>query len=139
MVRNRGRFLKQGESTFNSAFALYIIPKLIPLLEARAPSIARSFQRFLEKTKEAVDKTWNGRWYYRGFDGEGTPIGDGNLFLEHHAWLMIANAIPQNRARVLLHNREEFWNSSEVRGDHFIYTRPEIREILNIQPIGALA
>jgi predicted RNA binding protein YcfA (HicA-like mRNA interferase family) len=26
-----------------------------------------------------------------------------------------------------------------VRGDHFIYTKPQIEEILNIQPIGALA
>jgi predicted RNA binding protein YcfA (HicA-like mRNA interferase family) len=29
--------------------------------------------------------------------------------------------------------------TERVRGDHFIYTRPEIQEILNIQPIGALA
>lgn len=26
-----------------------------------------------------------------------------------------------------------------VRGDHFIYTKPQIEEILNIQPVGALA
>jgi len=26
-----------------------------------------------------------------------------------------------------------------VRGDHFIYTKSQIEEILNIQPIGALA
>lgn len=26
-----------------------------------------------------------------------------------------------------------------VRGDHFIYTRPDVEEILNIQPIGAKA
>jgi hypothetical protein len=29
--------------------------------------------------------------------------------------------------------------TERVRGDHFIYTSPEIHEILNIQPIGALA
>ncbi len=29
--------------------------------------------------------------------------------------------------------------SERVRGDHFIYTKPQIEEILNIQPIGALA
>jgi hypothetical protein len=29
--------------------------------------------------------------------------------------------------------------TERVRGDHFIYTSPEIPEILNIQPIGALA
>jgi hypothetical protein len=26
-----------------------------------------------------------------------------------------------------------------VRGDHFIYTKPQIEEILNLQPIGGLA
>lgn len=29
--------------------------------------------------------------------------------------------------------------TARVRGDHFIYTKPQIEEILNIQPIGALA
>lgn len=29
--------------------------------------------------------------------------------------------------------------TERVRGDHFIYTKPQIEEILNIQPIGALA
>jgi len=29
--------------------------------------------------------------------------------------------------------------SERARGDHFIYTKSQIEEILNIQPIGALA
>lgn len=29
--------------------------------------------------------------------------------------------------------------TERVRGDHFIYTKPQIEEILNLQPIGALA
>jgi hypothetical protein len=29
--------------------------------------------------------------------------------------------------------------TERVRGDHFIYTKPQVEEILNIQPIGALA
>ena len=29
--------------------------------------------------------------------------------------------------------------AERVRGDHFIYTKPQIEEILNIQPIGSLA
>ncbi|MEA1051336.1 type II toxin-antitoxin system HicA family toxin [Lamprobacter modestohalophilus] len=29
--------------------------------------------------------------------------------------------------------------TERVRGDHFIYTKPKIQEILNIQPVGALA
>jgi predicted RNA binding protein YcfA (HicA-like mRNA interferase family) len=29
--------------------------------------------------------------------------------------------------------------TERVRGDHSIYTKPQIEEILNIQPIGALA
>ena len=26
--------------------------------------------------------------------------------------------------------------SCRIKGDHFIYTRPDVREIINIQPIG---
>lgn len=29
--------------------------------------------------------------------------------------------------------------TERVRGDHFIYTKPQIEEILNLQPIGSLA
>ncbi|MBK1620486.1 toxin HicA [Lamprobacter modestohalophilus] len=29
--------------------------------------------------------------------------------------------------------------TERVRGDHFIYTKPKIQEILNLQPVGALA
>ncbi|MCF7977761.1 MAG: type II toxin-antitoxin system HicA family toxin [Chromatiaceae bacterium] len=29
--------------------------------------------------------------------------------------------------------------TERVRGDHFIYTKPKTQEILNIQPVGALA
>jgi predicted RNA binding protein YcfA (HicA-like mRNA interferase family) len=29
--------------------------------------------------------------------------------------------------------------AERVRGDHFIYTRPDIEEILNLQPIGSKA
>lgn len=29
--------------------------------------------------------------------------------------------------------------TERVRGDHFIYTKPQIEEILNLQPVGSLA
>jgi len=29
--------------------------------------------------------------------------------------------------------------AERIRGDHFIYSKPRVDEILNIQPIGALA
>lgn len=29
--------------------------------------------------------------------------------------------------------------TERMRGDHFIYTKPQIEEILNLQPIGGLA
>jgi len=35
--------------------------------------------------------------------------------------------------------RKELGFTERVRGDHFIYTKPETQEMLNVQPIGALA
>ena len=29
--------------------------------------------------------------------------------------------------------------TERIRGDHFIYTKPNVEEILNIQPLGTLA
>ena len=51
MVKNRKRFVKEGESNFNSTFALFIIPKVIPLLEQHNPALAKLCIEKIEELK----------------------------------------------------------------------------------------
>lgn len=57
----------------------------------------------------------------------------------------ILNALMQGRSDANMAFRDlcailkHFGFSERIRGDHFIYTRPDVEEILNLQPIGAKA
>ena len=102
MVKKRKKFIKYGESNFNSTFALYIIPKLVPLLKNHNPELAELCVKNLEILKESVLNSWNGKWYYRGWDGQGNPIGDKNIYLEHHTWLLISEILEKEEALKLI-------------------------------------
>ncbi len=102
MVQDRKKFIKYGESNFNSAFALYIIPKAIPLFERFNPNLAKLCKEKYEDLKQAVIHTWNGKWFYRGWDGNDNPIGDKNMYLEHHNWLLISKILEKERATALI-------------------------------------
>jgi len=134
LVKNRGAFLKKGESTFNSAFALYIIPPLIKLLEKYDPKITRYLNQKYEELKKACLETWNGRWFYRGWDGMGAPLGDRNLFLEHHVWMLLSGVLSQNQADILINNIYKLLDLNSKAGQYILY--PPANAFLNILPHG---
>ena len=102
MVKDRKKFIRYGESNFNSAFTLYIIPKAIPLFEKYNNDLANLSKEKYDKLKLAVMKSWNGKWFYRGWDGNGNPIGDNNIYLEHHNWLLISKILEKEQAYILI-------------------------------------
>ncbi|MFX1337448.1 MAG: GH36-type glycosyl hydrolase domain-containing protein [Promethearchaeota archaeon] len=99
---NRKKFIEYGESNFNSTFALYIIPKAIPLFEAYNPDLAKLCKEKYVELKRAVINSWNGKWFYRGWDGSGNPIGNDNIYLEHHNWLLISKILEKEQASNLI-------------------------------------
>lgn len=99
---SRKKFIKYGESNFNSAFALYIIPKVIPLFEKYNTDLAKLCKEKYDELKRAVMKSWNGKWFYRGWDGNNNPIGDNNIYLEHHNWLLISKILEKEQATSLI-------------------------------------
>jgi hypothetical protein len=104
MAKNRKKFIKDGESTFNSAMLLLSFAKVLPLVERFDPGLAKDMGSILERVDRAVDKAWNGKWYYRGYDGQGSPLGDDTLYLDHHAWMLQNQALPADKMGVLLEN-----------------------------------
>jgi phosphoglycolate phosphatase-like HAD superfamily hydrolase len=134
LVKNRSKFMKEGESLFNTAMAIAILPQLIPLLENYLPQLGQQLQELMPRLEKALDLAWNGSWFYRAWDGNRDPVGDKELFLEHHAWVLIANRLPNTQREKLLaeiHSRLE--NSSE--GGQLILN-PPLPSLLNIFPKG---
>ncbi|HUX98392.1 MAG TPA: hypothetical protein VMV49_02445 [Candidatus Deferrimicrobium sp.] len=134
LVKNRRALVKNGESTFNSAFALYIFPQLIDLLKREAPKYAGYVTQKYKELKEACLKTWNGRWFYRGWDGKNGPIGENNLFLEHHVWLLLSGVLPHDQAEILIKNIYKLLDMNAKTGQFILY--PPASVMLNILPPG---
>ncbi|MBS7249741.1 MAG: hypothetical protein KIH08_03985 [Candidatus Freyarchaeota archaeon] len=129
MVPNRSRFLKHGESIFNSALALYVLPRVIDLFRERDSTFCEFLQKKLESLRKACLGSWNGRWFYRAWDGGGNPVGNGNLFLEPVPWLLLSKALPEKMAENLLKNVYEILDKPSHFGQYIVY--PPLRTFLN--------
>ncbi|HOO56144.1 MAG TPA: hypothetical protein PLN69_04925 [bacterium] len=103
-TNNRRRFVADGESMFNSAMALYVLPRVAALLAESEPGVAESLRTLHAGLKKSVLDSFNGKWFPRAYDGEGKPIGDRELFLDHHTWLLISRELPPHMAKSVIDN-----------------------------------
>lgn len=97
MVRRRSAFHRSGESSFNTGMALAVLPMVAPLLEALDSPTAGRTAELAGLLGNALDDAWTGRWYLRGWDGRGGPIGASHCFLDAQLWPIIAGHGPRAR------------------------------------------
>lgn len=130
----RARFMKHGESLFNSAFLLYMLPRLIPLVAPRDARLADRLRAVEATLRPAVRATWNGRWCYRAYDGAGEPLGDAHLFLEHHPWILLSGVLAPAQARVLVAHVRRLLDDPAPAGQYILY--PPVPLVLDVLPRG---
>lgn len=113
MVPDRRAFHHQGESGFNTAFACYVLPRVAALLEAdpaddpAAGGAAAEMRSFAAALRGAMELTWTGRWFLRGYDGTGGPIGEDHLFVDGQVWALIAGIGTDEQRATLV---DELWS-----------------------------
>ena len=90
MVADRRAFHERGESGFNTAFAVHVLPRAAALVADDDAALAGELRATAERLRRAMEATWNGAWFLRGFDGRGGPVGDRHLFLDGQVWCLIA-------------------------------------------------
>lgn len=100
-VPDRRAFHRDGESTYNSALAVHVLPRAATLLEGHSPEDAAEMRDWAAELAAAVDACWAGEWYLRGYDGRGGPIGAAHLFLDANAWCLVAVVGSAERRRDL--------------------------------------
>lgn len=83
---DRRAFHRHGESTFNSAMAVHVLPRAAALL----PEAGEEMRDLAARLRSALEAAWTGAWWARGFDGRGGAIGGDRLFLDANAWCLIA-------------------------------------------------
>lgn len=90
MVPDRSAFHRDGESTFNTGFACYVLPRVATLLAPDVPELAAELRTVSDELRASLDAAWTGRWWRRGFDGRGGTLGDQHLFVDGQVWPIIA-------------------------------------------------
>ncbi len=102
MVPDRRAFHERGESAFNTAFAAHVLPRAALLLAATHPADAADMRSWAAARAEALAATWTGRWFLRGTDGIGGPVGRDHLFLDANALCLVARiGTDDQRARLV--------------------------------------
>lgn len=94
-----GKFSQEGkgESVFAAQQYVVALDKLILLAEALGDTEnADKFKDYKEKQEEAIlNCAWNGKWWYRCFKDDGTPIGCetdefGKVWINSQTWSVIS-------------------------------------------------
>jgi cellobiose phosphorylase len=106
LAGDAANFASGGESVFNSAFAAYVLRRVADLVASRGALLAQRCTAFAAQMATAVAAQFDGQWFRRRWDGSCGPIGDDQLFLEHHTWLLISDvATADQRAAVTRKDR----------------------------------
>lgn len=101
MVRDRRAFHRRGESGFNTTFGAWVLPRAATLVRDTDPATADEMEDLAAGLRTAMAAAWTGRWFLRGWDGTGRPLGRDHLFLDAQVWSLIA-AIGTDEQRATL-------------------------------------
>jgi hypothetical protein len=107
MAPDRRAFHRDGESGFNTALAVFALPRGADLIEETHPTEAGEMRACAADLRSAMENAWNGRWYLRGWDGRGGALGDSHLFLDSQVWCLIAQIGTEERRRELVQHIAE--------------------------------
>jgi hypothetical protein len=121
MARDRSALVSRGESMFNSALALYVLPRIASLLQKKDKKYSDKINDVWERLREACLKCWNGNWFYRAWDGSGHAIGDKNMFLEPLVWLLVSGTLPPSYADRLVRSIYEKLDKPSPFGQYILF------------------
>jgi cyclic beta-1,2-glucan synthetase len=65
----------RGESSWLGWFGLATIDALAPEAEARGDARATTWRDYATALRAALEQSWDGAWYRRGYYDDGTPLG----------------------------------------------------------------
>ncbi|MEW6431063.1 MAG: hypothetical protein AB1730_06100 [Myxococcota bacterium] len=88
---DRAVAIRDGESVPNTQMALYVLPRVAALVEARDPALATELRQRLPGLRAAVAATWSQSQFGRAYFGDGVLFRANTPDLEAQVWPAIAN------------------------------------------------
>lgn len=100
---------KIAESLFATTLAIHCTQIFAQLLREIGDGKAQEVQQFCDDLKKAVNDIWNGKWIQRLWvnDHYGFLGDKDEFFMEGQPWTLVSQALPEDRARTLIHNMKE--------------------------------
>ena len=104
----------KGESVWMAQFLVWLLKKMGKMADFTGDSEGKlNYRNEAEILSKLVnDIAWDGKWYLRGFDDNGTPFGtsecaEGKIFLNAQTWAVISGIATGERAEICL---ESCWD-----------------------------
>jgi cyclic beta-1,2-glucan synthetase len=97
---NRVGRLGRGESTWLGFFLYSVLGEFAPLCESRGdPQRAERYRAHAARLAAALEQTWDGEWYRRGYYDDHTPLGSANneecrIDSLAQSWAVLSGAVP---------------------------------------------
>ncbi|TAL33900.1 MAG: hypothetical protein EPN93_12760 [Spirochaetes bacterium] len=126
-AKRRRAYIRDGESTYTTAMALYVLPHTAALAASWDDALAGKLYRFTERLRAALLRQWNGRQLIRSWDGRGNAIGGDALFMEHHAWALASGALPGAMADTIADAIRETLDAPSPCGAHILAPPARLR------------
>jgi cyclic beta-1,2-glucan synthetase len=101
---NRVGTAGRGESTWLGFFLHSVLTAFAPICEAqRDGARAGRYAAEAGRLRTALDQTWDGEWYLRGFFDDGAPLGsmhspEAKIDSIPQSWAVLSGAVPRERA-----------------------------------------
>jgi len=96
--------VKDGESVLNSAMATFSLEIYAEMLDFLGNhEMAERILQYADTLREAIQKTWNGKWFKRAWLTEDIGwIGEDQLWLEPQPWAIIGGAADSGQIKILI-------------------------------------
>lgn len=105
-----------GESNLNTAMACFVFPRLAGVLREVASDIADRLDARAQEFRERLLGEWTGTWMRRGYLGDGTWLGEDQLFLDAQPWALLAELWSPDQTATLLDRIQELLVSPSPAG-----------------------
>lgn len=99
----------KGESVWMAQFLVWLLRKMEKMAVFAGDSDGeRVYKNEVDTLTDLVnDIAWDGKWYLRGFNDDGTPFGtsecaEGKIFLNTQTWAVISGIANKERAQICL-------------------------------------
>lgn len=116
---------EKGESAFNTAFASAVLPWMADAIENYDSALALGMREKANEYRSAMQNQWWGKWYLRGWQGNGKPFGDDRIFLEPQVWSLIGRIPDEEQAKTLLNAIRTFLDANSPAGARIVYPPKE--------------